>query len=63
MPLAAAAEVRRSDGKIVMEEADYRFFITKIETLSTENEALKRVLAVELRRVCIECPGRAGGAG
>ena len=30
-----------------MEEADYRFFITKIETLTTENKALKRVLSNE----------------
>ena len=40
-------EVKRVNSKIVMEEADYRFFITKIETLSAENEALKRVLADE----------------
>lgn len=40
-------EVRQANGKIVMEEADYRFFITKIETLTAENEALKRVLSDE----------------
>lgn len=46
-PRPAWPEVRRSNGKIVMEEADYRFFITKIETLSTENAALRRVLSDE----------------
>ena len=46
-PESAAAEVQRRDGRIVMEEADYRFFITKIETLTTENKALKRVLSNE----------------
>ena len=30
-----------------MEEADYRFFITKIEALQAENAALKNVLANE----------------
>ena len=43
----AAAEVRRSNGHIVMEEADYRFFITKIETLQAENTALKNALESE----------------
>ena len=47
MPLAAAAEVRRSDGKIVMEEADYRFFITRIGELQAEADALRRVLEQE----------------
>ena len=46
-PRPAWPEVKRSNGKIVMEEADYRFFITKIETLQTENESLKRVLSDE----------------
>ena len=40
-------EVRRSDGKIVMEEADYRFFLTRIEALEAETAALKRVLGQE----------------
>ena len=44
---SAAAEVKRSNGCIVMEEADYRFFITKIETLQAENAALKDALANE----------------
>ena len=43
----ATAEVRRSNGQIVMEEADYRFFITKIETLQAENAALKDALSNE----------------
>ena len=42
-----AAEVRRSDGRIIMEEADYRFFITRITTLEAENASLKDVLKSE----------------
>ncbi len=45
--LPTVAEVRRSDGHIVMEESDYRFFITKIETLQAENATLKDALANE----------------
>lgn len=41
------AEVRRSNGRIVMEEADYRFFITRIATLEAEVSALKDVLSNE----------------
>lgn len=43
----ATAEVRKSNGHIVMEEADYRFFITKIETLQAANIALKKALESE----------------
>ncbi|MBQ9565202.1 MAG: hypothetical protein IJU98_06395 [Synergistaceae bacterium] len=39
--------MKRSNGHIVMEEADYRFFITKIETLQAENVALKNALKAE----------------
>ena len=45
--LPTAAEVRQSNGHIVMEESDYRFFITKIETLQAENATLKDALANE----------------
>ena len=37
----AFPEVRRADGKIVMEESDYRFFITRIKALEAETSALK----------------------
>ena len=42
-----AAEVRRSNGRIVMEEADYRFFITRIKTLEAETAALTKAIAEE----------------
>ena len=42
-----SAEVRRSDGKIVMEEAEYRFFVTEIHTLRAENAALKKTIETE----------------
>ena len=45
--LPTAAEVRRSNGRIVMEEADYRFFITRITTLEAENTALKKAIESE----------------
>ena len=41
------AEVRRSNGRIVMEEADYRFFITRIKALEAENAALTKAIAEE----------------
>lgn len=43
----ASAEVRRSNGHILMEEADYRFFITRIKTLEAENAALMKTIAEE----------------
>lgn len=42
-----SAEVKRSNGKIVMEESDYRFFISRIVALEAETTALKNVLAEE----------------
>ena len=47
MTRPAIAEVKRSNGRIVMEEADYRFFITRITSLEAENTALKKVLEYE----------------
>lgn len=42
-----SAEVRRVDGKVVMEEVEYRFFITEIQTLRAENAALKSTIEKE----------------
>lgn len=41
------AKVTRENGKIVMEESDYRFFITRIQTLEAKSESLEKVLAEE----------------
>lgn len=43
----ATAEIRRADGKIVMEEADYRLLITEIQTLKAETAALRAVVEKE----------------
>ena len=45
--MPAWAEVQRLDGRIVMEEADYRFFITEIQVLRAENAALRKSLDQE----------------
>lgn len=41
------AEVRRENGRIVMEESDYRIFISTITELNAEASALRRSLASE----------------
>lgn len=43
----ATAEIRRADGRIVMEEADYRLLITEIQTLKAEAAALREVVEKE----------------
>lgn len=45
--MPVSAEVRRADGKIVMEESEYRFFVTEIQTLRAENAALKSTIEKE----------------
>ena len=45
--MPGSAEVRRADGKIVMEESEYRFFVTEIQTLRAENAALKKTIETE----------------
>lgn len=45
--MPASAEVKRSNGRIVMEEADYRFFITRIKALEAENAALTKAIVEE----------------
>lgn len=45
--MPGSAEVRRTDGKIVMEESEYRFFVTEIQTLRAENAALKKTIETE----------------
>lgn len=42
-----SAEVKRSNGRIVMEEVDYRFFITRIKALEAENAALTKTITEE----------------
>lgn len=42
-----SAEVKRSNGKIVMEESDYRFFISRILAFEAENTTLKKILLEE----------------
>ncbi len=45
--MPGSAEVRRADRKIVMEESEYRFFVTEIQTLRAENAALKKTIETE----------------
>lgn len=45
--MPGSAEVRRADGKIVMEESEYRYFVTEIQTLRAENAALKKTIDTE----------------